>query len=153
MAGVPWEEDPEVEDEREIEARKDIDATTKEALVKARRGQGRFRADVLRLWGNCCAVTSSTIVEVIRASHIKPWRESTDKERLDPQNGFPLVANLDALFDANLITFEPTGEMVISPLLSSAERNIFGLQMQSLTKKPTPSMAEYLAVHRSRLRK
>ena len=114
------------EDLHEITAR-NIDATTKAALVSARIGQGRFRADVLRLWGNRCAVTRSVTQKAIRASHITPWRESTDEERLDPYNGLPLLANLDALFDAGLISFDPSGKMLISSQLTAAERGIFGL--------------------------
>ena len=68
------------------------DLTTMQALIAARLGQGRFRTEVLQQWQERCAVTRSATVEVIRASHIKPWRDSTNPERLDPQNGLPLVA-------------------------------------------------------------
>lgn len=46
--------------------------TTVQALVDARVGQGKFRADVLGLWNNRCCVTGSSTVAAIRASHIKP---------------------------------------------------------------------------------
>ena len=72
--------------------RKDIKPTTKLALVAARVGQGKFREDVLQLWGQRFAVTHSTTRDAIRASHIIPWCESTDVERLDPNNGIPLIA-------------------------------------------------------------
>lgn len=134
-------------DMREI-ARRKIDATTKNALMEARIGQGTFRLRVLRLWGNRCAVTGSATMKAIRASHIKAWRESTDEERLDPQNGLPLIASLDALFDAGLISFRASGEMVISSELSTAERRIFGIGRDSLTKLPAARTEEYLAHHR-----
>jgi putative restriction endonuclease len=35
---------------------------------------------------------------LLRASHIKPWSQSTDSERLDPANGILLAAHIDALF-------------------------------------------------------
>jgi hypothetical protein len=75
------------------------DATVKQALIDARRGQGKFRAEVKERWGRACAVTGCRQNEVLRASHIKAWRASTDKERLNPANGLLLSANLDALFD------------------------------------------------------
>ena len=74
-----------------IAKRKEIESTTKETLINARVGQGPFREHVLQLWGKCCAVTRSLTLEAIRASHIKPWRQSTDEERLDPHNGLPLA--------------------------------------------------------------
>jgi HNH endonuclease len=79
--------------------------TTREALIDARRGQGKFRVEVGVRWNNICAVTGCGIVEVLRASHIKPWRDSTNRERLDPENGLLLAAHVDALFDKDLITF------------------------------------------------
>ena len=131
-----------------IITRKKIDSTTKAALVNARVGQGKFRSEVLELWGNCCAVTGLETCDAIRASHIKPWRHSTDAERLDPNNGIPLVASLDALFDAGLISFASSGTLIVSSVLSKSERRIFGLNSQSLAKPPPQKTALYLAYHR-----
>lgn len=134
----------------EISNSRHVSSTTKKALIDARLGQGRFRKDVLHQWGQRCAVCSAITQKAIRASHIKPWRDSTNDERLDPNNGLPLVASLDALFDVGLISFESTGRMIISPNLSGAERKIFGIVGSSLTKRPKAKMAAYLADHRRR---
>ena len=131
-----------------IIARKKIDSTIKAALVNARVGQGKFRSEVLELWDNCCAVTGSVTIDAIRASHIKPWRHSTTEERLNPNNGLPLVASFDALFDAGLISFASSGVMIVSSVLSESERKIFGLNSQSLTKAAPQKTALYLAYHR-----
>lgn len=129
---------------------REIEPTTKLALIKARLGQGQFRTQVLQLWDNHCAVSGSITTEAIRASHIKPWKVSTDLERLDPQNGLPLTANLDALFDRGLISFESSGQMIVSPQLSGSERKLLQLNQQKLSKSPTPETAAYLAHHRER---
>lgn len=128
--------------------RKGDEATTKDTLVSARVGQGIFRAQVLQLWDNRCSVTHSVTGAAIRASHIKPWRYSTNEERLDPNNGFPLVASLDALFDAGLISFESSGTLIVSSVLSKSERQIFGLNSRSLIKTPTQKTTLYLEYHR-----
>ncbi len=122
------------------------DRTTIKALVDARIGQGQFRQSVLKLWNGRCAVTGATTLVAIRASHIKPWRSSTNAERLDPHNGLPLVASLDSLFDAGLISFDTDGQMRVSPSLSRAEQSIFGLG-KSLLRKPSGATAEYLEHH------
>lgn len=127
---------------------KDLHQTTKQALIAARVGQGKFRDDVLKLWNNRCCVTDSVTERAIRASHIKPWRDSTNQERLDPANGLPLVASLDALFDAGLISFEDSGVMCISKDLSLSERQIYGVVNGSLRKAPSPKTAEFLRLHR-----
>ena len=136
-----------IEDVRII-VRKKIESTTKEALVSARVGQGIFRTKVLEFWDYRCSVTRSRTSTAIRASHIKPWRYSTDEERLDPNNGLPLVASLDALFDAGLISFESSGDLIVSSVLSESEQQIFGLNALSLTKTPTRKTARYLEYHR-----
>lgn len=94
--------------------RSDRSVTEKERLVAARIGQGRFRQDVLARWDNACAVTGSVTLVALRASHCKPWRESNDVERLDPANGLPLTATLDALFDVGLIASDDDGAMLVS---------------------------------------
>lgn len=134
-----------------IISRKKIDSTTKAALVNARVGQGKFRLEVLELWGNCCAVTGSATSDAIRASHIKPWKCSTNEERLDSKNGLPLVASLDALFDAGLISFASSGTLIVSSVMPKSERQIFGLNSQSLTKTPPQKTVKYLAYHRDRV--
>jgi hypothetical protein len=139
-----------VADLKSIEKQNDLDPTTKEALINARVGQGKFRAQVLQLWDDCCAVTGSMTQAAIRASHIKPWRESSDAERLDPNNGLPLIASLDALFDAGLISFDASGTLMTSPTLSTTERAIFGIRERSLRKKPTGKTTGYLANHRAK---
>jgi HNH endonuclease len=127
-----------------------IDSTTKQALINARKGQGKFRQQVLQRWGDACSVTGSVTQGAIRASHIKPWRESTNEERLDPDNGLPLVASLDALFDVGLISFESSGRLLVSSKLTPKEQEIFkiGQNTTSLAKKPSKKMAQYLAHHR-----
>lgn len=85
-----------------------LDETERLAIIQSRVGQGKFRRNVLNLWG-CCAVTGVTDERMLKASHIKPWRVADNEERLDPHNGLALVPNLDALFDRGLITFDADG--------------------------------------------
>lgn len=123
-----------------------ISAAEKEQLIAARLGQGRFRASVLARWGNRCAVTGSTTLAAIRASHCLPWRSGTNQERLDPANGIPLIATLDALFDAGLISFTDDGALVVSPLLADETLSLRDLR---LMRQPCAAEAAYLAYHRA----
>jgi hypothetical protein len=58
------------------------------------------------------------------------------------------VASLDALFDAGLISFEDSGQMLISPKLSFEEQKVFGVVGKSLRKRPSPETVIYLKHHR-----
>lgn len=85
-----------------------LDKTERDVLAKARIGQGKFRADIVASWrkGEVCALTGLAVPEMLIASHIKPWRESSNVERLDPMNGLLLAAHVDKLFDRFLMSFE-----------------------------------------------
>ncbi|MBW3510590.1 HNH endonuclease [Janthinobacterium sp. NKUCC06_STL] len=117
--------------------------------INARRGQGQFREDLIRIWGGACAVTGINCRELLIASHIKPWATSKGKQKLDEHNGLLLSANLDALFDIGLISFGNDGQMMISPRLHERHRTELGLPMplRFLPKEVTP----YLEYHREKV--
>lgn len=119
--------------------------TEKERLIAARLGQGKFRSAVLERWGNKCAVTGSTTLAAIRASHCMPWRSGTNQQRLDPANGLPLVATLDALFDVGLIGFDEKGVLVVSSQLRDEAIDLSDLR---LAREPSEDESAYLAHHR-----
>lgn len=98
----------------------DTPLTERERLQAARIGQGDFRSALIAAWGGTCPVAEVDHVELLRASHIKPWAASTDHERLDPFNGLLLCAHVDALFDRGLISFEDDGAMLISKAVTKA---------------------------------
>ena len=104
-----------------------IDSTTAKRLIDARKGQGAFRKNLLKVWRNTCAVSGIGNQSALRASHIKPWRDSTDAERLSPSNGIILSANLDALFDKHLISFATNGKMKVSSMISKNDREKLGI--------------------------
>ena len=84
--------------------------TERDALIRSRIGQGRFRYDLLEMWEGRCCITGLDIDALLRASHIKPWRDSNNAERLDPYNGLLLSPGYDAAFDKGLITLRLMGE-------------------------------------------
>ena len=144
-------------DIRKIQNDPTIDSTTKESLIQARIGQGRFRRQLMQIWNNRCAVTECGVPQLLKASHIIPWRHANNKQRLDPNNGLLLIANLDALFDdANsdsvLISFHDSGEMIISESVSDEERIRLGIP-QPLRQPLNESQRKYLSYHRQKLKK
>jgi len=96
-----------------IQGRTDIGATQKAQMVLARRGQGIFRANV-RLNEKACRVTGVTDQRFLIASHIKPWRLSDDREKLDGCNGLLLSPHIDRLFDKGYISFDDDGSILKS---------------------------------------
>jgi hypothetical protein len=124
-------------------------ATEVEALSQARRGQGKYRDNLLNLWNRRCAVTGCDLEQVLRASHALPWAASTDEQRLDPNNGLPLLATLDVLFDAGLIGFADDGTMLCSPVIQAEHAALFGVPA-TLRQPLNAAQKGYLAAHRRR---
>ena len=129
-----------------------IVGTEVERLVRLRVGQNKFRNAMLDYWGGACAVTGVAILEVLRASHAKPWAEcASDAERLDVFNGFLLSANLDALFDRFLISFDDQGALVIAPALAGLDLLPLGIAHGMKLRWVNALHQPYLALHRTRL--
>lgn len=129
-----------------------IAGTEVERMVRQRVGQNKFRDAMMDYWGGACAVTGVAIPEVLRASHAKPWAEcSTDAERLDVFNGFLLSANLDALFDRFLISFDEQGALVTSPALTGIDLQPLGISPGLKLRWVNALHQPYLTLHRGRV--
>lgn len=103
-----------------------IEQTEKERLMKVRIGQGKFKKRLIQR--ECkCALCGVTDERMLIASHIKPWKFATNKERLDVHNGLLLCHNHDNLFDKRLISFNRNGEIVISPTIAMTDRTFMNV--------------------------
>lgn len=101
--------------EAAIDADTAIAETDREALIIARRGQGLFKQRVMGIERRC-RVTGVENPIHLRASHCKPWRDSTNEERLLGENGLLLTPSIDHLFDRGFISFENSGALIIAPV-------------------------------------
>ena len=79
--------------------------TERRGLVTSRVGQGWYRQEILKKWGNKCSITGCSLTEILISSHIKGWSECNEDERLDVDNGILLTPHIDSLFDNHLISF------------------------------------------------
>jgi hypothetical protein len=123
-----------------------IPETEKVNLVKSRLGQGKFRSSLLKKWGKCC-LTGVTLETVLKASHIKPWSQCDNKDRLEPNNGLLLVANADSLFDSGLISFDARGKLIKSKFLAKDELVLL-LGSSKFSLSLNQSQQKYMSYHR-----
>ncbi len=121
--------------------------TERQAVVSARRGQGRYRNDLLNLWVNC-AVTGCTVERLLRSSHLKPWKLSSNAERLNPFNGLLLTPNLDIALDRWLISFTDEGSILISSSLNAKDAVALGLHGGMKLQFVKPEHKPFLSYHR-----
>ncbi len=127
---------------------KTLAVTEQEQVVVSRLGQGNFRRNVIRLWGSC-SVTGLQSVSLLRASHIKPWKDSNNDERLTPYNGLLLTPDYDFLFDRGYISFKSDGSVMVSQQMSPFARKVFDVHDDLQLRKVFPENREYLEYHRS----
>ncbi len=125
--------------------------TERVAEVRRRVGQGQFRDALEKYWGGRCPITGVTDPALLRASHAKPWAESSDRERLDVHNGFLLSALWDAAFDAGLVSVGCDGEVVFSRQLGTPDRRALEASALTIRIPLVEAHHEYLHWHNQRI--
>lgn len=125
----------------------EAEVTEREAVVKARIGQGRFRKDLITYWGGACAVTGLSEGRLLKASHIRPWRDSNNFQRLDHYNGLLLGPQYDFAFDQGFISFADNGVILISPSIAE-QLHRTGIAAAARLRKVEARHRLYLRFHR-----
>jgi 5-methylcytosine-specific restriction protein A len=123
--------------------------TERSGLVISRVGQGAYRKSIINRWENRCAVTGFTESRVLIASHIHPWKDSNNDERLDVDNGILLSPTYDALFDRHLITFENSGKIVLADKINQSEFEKIGVSGRERIAKLNSNNLLYLTKHQN----
>jgi len=100
--------------------------TEKTTIIQARIGQGTFRKDAINYW-KTCSFTGCNMLDLLVASHIKPWRVSNNSERLNYFNSLLLLPNYDKLFDLGYVTVDTSGKLMLSKLLSKENISLLGI--------------------------
>jgi putative restriction endonuclease len=119
--------------------------------VRQRVGQDLYRKALIQYWNGRCAITGISIPLFLRASHAKPWRRATDRERLDVHNGLLLAAHLDIAFDQGFISIAENGAVLVSEKLPTREREVLGVHEARRVEGLRPEHAPYLAWHREHI--
>lgn len=123
--------------------------TEREAIVKARIGQGLYRDRLLKKYNNRCIITGINLPEILVASHIKPWAVSSNDERISQENGFLLSATYDRLFDQGLISFENNGRIMLSSMVTKENAQRLELDpSKEYDIKYDVGMKDFLDYHR-----
>ena len=135
---------------KEIEQNPSLPETDRLSLIMARRGQGIFRQRVARIETHC-RLTGVARPGHLIASHMKPWRDSGDQERLDGENGLLLTPTVDHLFDRGFISFEDNGRLLISPVAHQESLLKMGINAGQVVNVGSFSSGQkrYLDFHRS----
>ena len=124
--------------------------TEAERLVIQRIGQDVFRDALMDYWSGRCPITGITDPALLRASHIVPWSECNDEQRLDVYNGLLFSALWDAAFDKGLVSFADDGKPLASAELSEIARRALALEQAPALHGLRDAHRAKLALHRMR---
>jgi putative restriction endonuclease len=136
--------------EEEIWLRTDLGPREKRQLISARIGQGIFRENVERI-ETACRVTGVLDRRHLSASHIKPWKISDDREKIDGFNGLLLAPHIDHLFNRGHLSFTNDGRMLISEHLNPTVLRAWGLDKIRAPQPFRPEQWVYLVFHRQHI--
>ena len=126
-------------------------STERDALTKARLGQGLFRQRVAEL-EPVCRVTGLERQEFLVASHIKPWRDCDNRERLSGSNGLLLSPHIDKLFDRHWISFDSGGQLIWQHEAAGEALRCWGIEGANLIRPFSRDQEVFLNTHREALR-
>ena len=98
-----------------------------------------------------CRITGVENPVHLVASHCKPWRDSTNEERLNGENGLLLTPSIDHLFDRGFIGFEDNGTLIISPVAHRPSLRRMGIETTKIVKVGgfTSGQKQFLDFHRN----
>ena len=136
--------------EQEVANDPAIPETDRVALVRARKGQGLFKERVSKIEARCRITGVENPAHLI-GSHCKPWRDSTNEERLNGENGLLLTPSIDHLFDRGFISFEDTGTLIISPVAHRLSLQRMGIDTTKVVNvgRFTGGQKQFLDFHRN----
>lgn len=151
LSGIGEDADAILDDKEEARINKShIAETEKEQLIKARRGQGLFRVRVEEV-ETTCRLTGIKDRRFLIASHIKPWRVSDNKEKLDGNNGLLLSPHVDRLFDQGWISFSDEGNVFCASNDIKTLMIQWGLNPDKIVGVFNSDQKRYLTYHRENI--
>lgn len=130
-----------------IQQRTDISPAHKSDLLKARHGQGVFRTNV-ELSEHSCRLMNVLDRRHLRATHIKPWSECDDAQKLDGSNGLLMSPHVAHLFERGYISFSDDGDLLVSQELNPVVLDKWHISVPLNVGEFRPEQCYFLGYHR-----
>lgn len=136
--------------EYDIEGEEVIENRETETSYNAKRriGQRLLRKKLLE---KCtCYLCSINIKSLLICSHIKPWKDSSNIERVDINNTLLLCSLHDKLFDNGFISFDEDGRLLVSGDIQLADLDVYKLNI-NLRIELSERNCRYIEWHRNNI--
>ncbi|WP_111709114.1 HNH endonuclease [Lutibacter citreus] len=122
----------------------------KEAIVKIRTSQTKYRDNLMGKWENKCGLTNISKKELLEACHIKPFCECDNNEYYDLNNGIILTPTIHKLFDKFLISFDNSGKIMLSKRMNETDLHKLNINENMTLNFHNLKMEVYLKLHRTK---
>lgn len=91
-------------------------------------------------------------MNLLVASHIKPWRSANNHERISSENGLLLSPLYDKLFDLGFITFNNKMQIVVSKKLSVENVKLINIDCNKIfISNPSNELCKNMSYHRENI--
>lgn len=142
-------DDWEIRIEQTVRQDETLPETERLAIVRSRIGQGLFKDRVSQIERHCRITRVENPTHLI-ASHCKPWRDASNEERLNGENGLLLTPSIDHLFDRGFIGFDNNGELIVSPAAHRPSLQRMGIETEQVVNVGSFSQGQraFLEFHR-----
>tara|TARA_R110000822_G_scaffold107922_3_gene237038 strand:- start:10380 stop:11087 length:708 start_codon:yes stop_codon:yes gene_type:complete len=117
--------------------------------IKVRVGQSKLKKRLLNNYQSQCALCSITSPDLLIASHIKPWSESNDAEKVNPENSILLCSLHDGLFDKGYISISDDYKVIFRDKANLEKQNIKTDLIFRQPNKEAPK-TDYLNYHQTK---
>lgn len=104
--------------------------------------------DIHQDWHGC-SISGYTHFDLLVASHIKPWKDADNSERMNVYNGLLLLPNFDKLFDRGYISFEDNGHIIYSKYIDDNDRRLLRMDNNLRLTKIEDNHKTFLDYHRN----
>lgn len=113
--------------------------------IVQRRGQTKFREELIKAYCGKCAITGCDAIPALEAAHITPYKGD---ESNTTTNGLLLRADIHTLWDLGMIAVNPdTGKVVIADEISGSYSNLEGITLAAPTSGFSYPSKEALQSH------
>lgn len=126
----------------------EIILTTNQEMNKQRKGQQKFRENVLLNFNHTCAVCNLKDEELLEAAHIIPV--NNEKTAGKTKNGICLCKNCHKMFDNGFFSFADDYSVIVSKKKKISKKTQSLLKKKKMGKNKILPSKEYLAMHRAK---
>lgn len=132
----------------ENQLKEEVDITIKQSTSKQRKGQNKFRENILLNFNHTCAICSLKDTELLEAAHIIPVEDKILAGKT--KNGICFCSNCHKMFDKGFFSFDENYNVIVSNQKKISNKILELLKDKKMGRAKMLPSKEYIALHRAK---